>query len=274
MVAPRRHGTVARHTFGPCTIAHVRSIAALLSLTLLVPGLVAACAGRPLTLPTAPPVSIAPSPSVSTSPTPTPTLEPGEAAVAGLRARLGSAGFAYKVALKGDVLATVSDLTLTGSISMAGTDAASAMTYTFDLGSRTGVETRIVGGKRWVRVDKGKWKASSYGSTHVIDPFSGALEPGAIGDAGPKKVGGQPLRAIEIRGGRLLDLTTIPAYNLTEERVTSALLTVYVDPSGKPISGHWIERGQGRVSGQLQEVDVDVDLTFSSVGGNVTVSAP
>jgi hypothetical protein len=235
---------------------------------------VGACAGRPLTLPTAPPVSIEPSPSVSVSPTVAPTLGPGEAAVAGLRARLSSDAFSYKVALKGDVLATVSDLTLTGSISMSGKDAASAMAYTFDFGGRTAVETRIVGGTRWIRVDKGKWKAASYGASHLVDPFSGALAPGAIGDAGPKKVGGKALRAIEIHGGHLLDLTTIPAYNLTEERVTSALLTIYVDAAGKPISGHWIERGQGRVSGQLQEVDVDVDLTFSNVGGSVSISAP
>jgi hypothetical protein len=255
----------------------VRTISAMMPpglVALLATIAVAACAGRPLTLPTAPPASIDPSPRISVSPTIAPTPGPGEAAVAGLRDRLGSDGFSYRVALKGDVLATVSDLTLTGAISMSGKDAASAMSYTFASGSRSTVETRIVGGKRWVRVDKGTWKAASYGASHVIDPFSGALAPGAIGDAGPKKVGGKPLRAIEIHGGHLLDLTTIPAYNLTEERVTSALLTIYVDASGKPISGHWIERGQGRVSGQLQEVDVDVDLTFSNVGGSVTVNAP
>lgn len=249
----------------------VRALAALM----VGAGLLAGCAGRPLSLPTRPPVSADPSRTVAPpSPSAAATRAPGQAAVDGLRARLSDDGFSYRVSVKGDVLATVSDLTLTGSISVAGKSSSSAMAYTFESGGRSNVATRIVGGSRWVRTDKGAWKKTSLTTARTIDPFAGALTPGALTDAGPKTVAGKPLRAIRIQGGRLLDLTTIPAYNLTEEHVTSALLTVYVDRDGKPVSGHWIERGQGRVSGQLQEVDVDVDLTFSNVGGAITISAP
>jgi hypothetical protein len=234
----------------------------------------AACAGKPLPIPTRPPAEITPAASVVPSPTIAPTPGPGETAIDGLRSRIRDGSFAYVVAVKGDVLATVSDLTLRGSVSMSGKDAASTMAYTFVSGGRSTVDTRIVGGKRWVRVDNGKWKSASLGTSSTIDPFAGALAGGAMGDGGPKKVGGRPLRTVTINGGRLLDLTTIPAYNLTDERITSAVLTVYVDASGKPITGQWTQRGQGRVSGQLQEIDVDVDLTFSKVGGAVTVSAP
>jgi hypothetical protein len=234
----------------------------------------AACAGKPLPIPTRPPAEITPVASVAPSPTVAPTPGPGEAAIEGLRSRIKDGSFAYVVSVKGDVLATISDLTLRGSVSMSGKDAASTMSYTFSSGGRSTVQTRIVDGKRWVRVDNSKWKSAKLGTSSTIDPFAGALTAGAMGDAGPKKVGGKALRAVTINGGRLLDLTTIPAYNLTEERITSAVLTVYVDASGKPISGQWTQRGQGRVSGQLQEIDVDVDLTFSRVGGAVTVSAP
>jgi hypothetical protein len=264
--------TDTSHRGARATMARLRPVRAAAGFVLVTS--LAACAGKPLPIPTRPPAEITPVASVAPSPTVAPTRSAGEAAIDGLRSRIQDGSFAYVVSVKGDVLATISDLTLRGTVSMSGKDAASTMAYTFVSGGRSTVETRIVGSKRWVRVDNGKWKSASLGTSSTINPFAGALAAGAMGDAGPKKVGGKPLRAVTINGGRLLDLTTIPAYNLTDERITSAVLTVYVDGSGKPISGQWTQRGQGRVSGQLQEIDVDVDLMFSKVGGAVTVSTP
>jgi hypothetical protein len=242
---------------------------------------VAGCAGKPLPIPTRPPVSVASpgsigsgsAPSGSAAPTASPTPNAGQAAAANLRSLLAG-GPSYKVAVKGDVLLTVSDLAVSGTLSVSGADVASALHYTFEYGEKDTIETRLVAGREWVRTNGGAWKAAKVVSANVLNPFAGALQPAAIVDDGPKTVGGKSLRELQIRGGRLIDLTTVPAVNLTEERVTSALLTILVDEAGHPVSGHWMQRGQGRVSGQLQEVDVDVDLTFSSVGSKVTVSAP
>jgi len=176
--------------------------------------------------------------------------------------------------VKGDVLLTVSDLAVSGTLSVSGTDVASTLHYAFEYGEKDTIDTRLVGGRQWVRTNGGAWKATKVVTANVLNPFAGALQPGAIVDGGAKKVGPNSLRELQIRGGRLIDLTTVPAVNLTDERVTSAMLTVLVDGDGHPVSGHWMQRGQGRVSGQLQEVDVDVDLTFSGVGSKVTVSAP
>jgi hypothetical protein len=257
----------------------VRSTPRLLAAVLLAGATAVACTGKPLTIPTRPPSASANatagvSASASETPVPSASASAGQAAVDGLIARLQSARFSYQVAVKGDVLATVSDLTLKGSISMAGTDVASTMTYTFADGATDKIETRIVGAKRWLRVDGGAWKSVALAAANKVDPFAGALAPGAITDYGPKTLNGKVLRSVQIRGGLLLDLTTIPAYNLTDERITSSLLAIVVDPTGRPVSGRWTQRGQGRVSGQLQEVDVDADVTFSKVGTAVTIKAP
>jgi hypothetical protein len=226
-----------------------------------------ACAGKPLPLPTAPPVTLEPSRTVP-PPSAAPSLTPaaGQAAVDALRTVLSDPKLSYRAAIKGDVLMTVSDLAVTGSLAASGPDVSSSITYTFDYGEKDTVETRLVGGKEWTRLNKGGWKARKVDEATVVEPFAGALAAGAIADGGPKTVGGKALHELRIRGGRLLDLTTVPAVNLTDERMTSAMLTILVDASGTPVSGHWMQRGQGRVSNQLQEVDVDVDLTFSGVG--------
>ncbi|HET7026657.1 MAG TPA: hypothetical protein VFI28_03085 [Candidatus Limnocylindrales bacterium] len=265
-----------------------RSTAVITLAPLVAIAMVAAggCAGKPLPIPTRPPVPVASPGSIgsgsgasgsmpagSAAPTASPTPNAGQAAAENLRSLLGG-GLSYKLAVKGDVLLTVSDLAVSGSLSVSGEDVASTLRYTFEYGEKDTIETRLVGGRQWVRTNGGAWKATKVVTTNVLNPFAGALQPGAIVDGGAKTVGGKSLRGLQIAGGRLIDLTTVPAVNLTEERVTSALLTILVDVAGRPVSGHWMQRGQGRVSGQLQEVDVDVDLTFSGVGSKVTVSAP
>jgi len=66
----------------------------------------------------------------------------------------------------------------------------------------------------------------------------------------------------------------IPAVNLTQETVTSGILELLIDDTGRPVSGSASIDGTGRVSGQLQEIVIELNLTFTKIGQKVTVSAP
>jgi hypothetical protein len=66
----------------------------------------------------------------------------------------------------------------------------------------------------------------------------------------------------------------IPAVNLTEAVVTSPKLTLLIDAAGRPVKGTAQIDGHGRVSGQLQEIVIDLTVTFTKVGDAVTIKAP
>jgi hypothetical protein len=66
----------------------------------------------------------------------------------------------------------------------------------------------------------------------------------------------------------------IPASNLTEVAVTESKLTLLIDAAGRPLSGTATITGRGRVSGQLQEIIIDLNVTFTKVGQKVTIAAP
>jgi len=66
----------------------------------------------------------------------------------------------------------------------------------------------------------------------------------------------------------------IPASNLTEVEVTSPKLVVLVDTRGRPVRGTAEITGRGRVSGQLQEIVIDLEVTFTKVGQPVSIAAP
>jgi hypothetical protein len=66
----------------------------------------------------------------------------------------------------------------------------------------------------------------------------------------------------------------IPAGNLTERAITDSKLVLLIDADGKPLSGTATITGRGRVSGQLQEIVIDLKVTFLKVGQKVTIAAP
>jgi hypothetical protein len=66
----------------------------------------------------------------------------------------------------------------------------------------------------------------------------------------------------------------IPAGNLTAERISSTKLRLVTDEHGIPVRGTWTMRGKGRVSGQLQAIVIELDLTFSKVGEPLTIKEP
>jgi hypothetical protein len=86
-------------------------------------------------------------------------------------------------------------------------------------------------------------------------------------------VGGKTLYKVQVASA-IVNPVMIPASNLTEVVVTDPELTVLIDASGRPVSGTALIIGRGRVSGQLQEIAIDLDVTFTKVGRPVTIAAP
>ena len=66
----------------------------------------------------------------------------------------------------------------------------------------------------------------------------------------------------------------IPAVNLTDTDLTTPKLTLLIDSDGPPVKGTAEIEGKGRVSGQLQEIVIDLTVTFTKVGQAVTIKAP
>ena len=56
--------------------------------------------------------------------------------------------------------------------------------------------------------------------------------------------------------------------------LTKAKVLLVTDAAGIPVRGTWTMRGQGRISGQLQAIAIDLDLTFSKIGEPLTIKEP
>ena len=78
----------------------------------------------------------------------------------------------------------------------------------------------------------------------------------------------------ELMAERMVEAQEDPATKVVVLTGAGRAFSAGADLSGRPLSGRWKQTGTGRVSGQLQELDVDVDVAFSDVGGEVTVTAP
>ena len=66
----------------------------------------------------------------------------------------------------------------------------------------------------------------------------------------------------------------IPAGNLSDTVLTTPTLTLLIDAAGQPIKGTAQIDGRGRVSGQLQEIVIDLTVAFTKVGQAVSIKAP
>ena len=66
----------------------------------------------------------------------------------------------------------------------------------------------------------------------------------------------------------------IPAGNLTDTALTTPKLTLLIDAAGRPVRGTAEIDGKGRISGQLQEIVLDLTVTFTKVGQAVSIKAP
>jgi hypothetical protein len=219
-----------------------------------------------------------PSPeAASGAPDPSPSAAP--AAAAALAVLDGLKSFAedpqrtYRVTFTGDSRHTTDILEVKGTLDVSGDDAALGATFDFPRTGTGRTDYRLVDGTDWVRFDKGSWRGlKSPEPKVVLDPFAGFHDGTRVQYLGPVE-GEDGSHQVQLTA-TYLHPVLIPAVNLTAEKVTKTKLLLVTDAKGIPIRGTWTMRGQGRVSGQLQAIAIDLDLRFSKIGEQLTIRKP
>ncbi|HEY7735827.1 MAG TPA: hypothetical protein VH813_03460 [Candidatus Limnocylindrales bacterium] len=230
------------------------------------------------TQPTAKPVSTptaSPTPSRTASPTIAPSPKPETAAIAAFLDEVASGKLTYQAAFRGRVRAAGDRLTTKGSLSVAGPAYALVVDFTFPRRGTQHIEHRFVGGRGWLR-SHGRWtRYSNFVAERSMSPFAAILDASDVTFLGVERgAGGTADRyRIQVPTGFFHPLL-IPATNLTAEKIDRSRLELVIRADGVPVAGSSTVTGRGRVSGQLQEVVVEADLTFRNVGSRIVVRAP
>ncbi len=211
----------------------------------------------------------------STVPSAKPSADPATAAVKAFVAFASSPDASYQATFTGSSRHTVDVLPITkGVLQVSGQDVLVRATFAFPSGTKATVEHRSVGGKGWAREVPHAWqRLSGFGPAQSMAAFPAVRSLSDVSYLGPAGVAGKTLYKLHVASA-ILNPVLIPASNLTDVVVTDPNLTVLVDAAGRPVSGTAEIIGNGRVSGQLQEIAIDLEIAFSEVGQPVTITAP
>jgi hypothetical protein len=252
----------------------VRLVALLVALVLMV----AACGSDSATPagPTRPPTPrVSAAAAGSHSPSPSASRDPGLAALTKFFTLVTADRFAYQATFTGDSHHTVDILPITkGLLQVSGDDVLVRTTFTFKDGAKVPVEHRSVGGRGWLKYGSTGWKRmTKFGPASSMAAFAAVHGPPDIAYVGPITVGGKTAYQVSMPSV-IVNPIMIPASNLTEVAVTSSKLVLTIDAAGRPLSGTAKITGRGRVSGQLQEIVINLKLAFIKVGQKVTIAAP
>jgi hypothetical protein len=205
---------------------------------------------------------------------PSPSPNPSTAAIAAFVALVTKDGFSYQATFTGRSRHTTDILPISkGVLQVHGKDVLVRATFKFPTGSST-VEHRWVGGKGWIRYDPSlAWERLALKPEGTMAAFAAVRRVTDLTYLGPVTSGDKTLYRVSFRSA-IVNPIMIPARNLTETVLTSPELTLLIDAAGRPVRGTAEIDGRGRVSGQLQEIVIDLDVTFTRVGQAVTIKAP
>jgi hypothetical protein len=179
----------------------------------------------------------------------------------------------YRASFTGESRHTTDTLKVKGTLDVSGDDAAIGATFRFPREGSARTDYRLVGGHDWLRTDEGAWRRLKTPAPEIVlDPFAGTHDGTRVQYMGPVD-GEDGLHQVELTA-MYLHPALIPAGNLTAERISSTKLRLVTDADGIPVRGTWTMRGKGRVSGQLQAIAIELDLTFSKVGEPLTIKEP
>jgi hypothetical protein len=184
--------------------------------------------------------------------------------------------FAYQATFTGASHHTTDILPISkGLLQVSGANVRVRATFTLKrIGEVTTVEHRAVGGRAWIKYGSQAWlRWPGYTAADSMAAFAAVHAPPDVTYLGPKKTGGKTAYQVSIASA-IVNPIMIPAGNLTERSITDSKLVLLIDAEGRPLSGTATITGRGRVSGQLQEILIDLNLTFLKVGQKVTISAP
>lgn len=210
--------------------------------------------------------------SIVIDPTPLPA---GEQAHQAFVESVLSGELTYHAKFDGFVYGAGSEIAVTGSLDVAGKDYQVATTYTYPKPPKVSHALRYVGGTTWVRIDGGKWKKdATFRAADTNSPFAFITRERDVKLAKTETVAGESLHRVTFETSRLIALNQIRAANLTDEDYKRSSFELLVNDDGKPVSGTARIEGVGRVSNQLQEIVVQLDVVFSKVGADIVIKAP
>lgn len=239
-------------------------------------GIVTACAGTAIAPTGAPqPTATAGSSAVvSARPAASAKPDPGTAAIKGFVALVTKKGFSYQATFTGQSRHTTDILPISkGLLQVSGADVLVRATWTFPNGSFA-VEHRYVDGKAWVRLDTtDTWHRLTFRPADSMAAFASVHTTSDVTYLGPITSSGKTYYKISFRSA-IVNPVLIPAGNLSDTVLTTPKLTLLIDAAGRPIKGTAEIDGRGRVSGQLQEIVIDLTVAFVKVGQPVSIKAP
>ncbi len=221
-----------------------------------------------------PPAQPSPIPSGPPRPSASATVDARAAAIAAFVALVTRDGFSYQASFSGDDRHSTDILPIrSGVLEVSGADVLVRAAITLQ-GRRYVVEHRYVGGKAWLRYDTtDPWQRLVFPAADSMAAFAAIRTRADVTDLGPVKSGAATFYKVSFRS-TILNPVMIPASNLTATVVTSPKLTLLIDANGRPVNGTAEIDGNGRVSGQLQEIVIDLTVTFTKLGQAVTINAP
>jgi hypothetical protein len=213
--------------------------------------------------------------AASARPTASPKADPGTAAVTAFVALVTKDGFSYQATFSGRSRHTTDILPVSkGLLQVSGTNTLVRATFAFPSGPRYAVEHRYVGGKAWIKYDTtDSWHRVAIRPADTMAAFAAIRSKTDVTYLGPVESGGRTLYRVSFRSA-IVNPVMIPASNLTDTSLTTPKLTVLLDAAGRPVKGTAEIEGKGRVSGQLQEIVIDLTVTFTKLGQAVTIKAP
>lgn len=251
--------------------------AALIAVVAAVAAVVTAC-GPTAVVPSGPATPTAsPSarPVASVGASASPKADPGSAAVTAFVALVTKDGFSYQATFTGRSRHTTDILGVSkGVLQVSGDNVLVRATFTWPDGNRYPVEHRYVGGKGWIKYQAGEpWRRVTLRPTETMAAFAAIRTKADVTYLGPVKSGGKTFYQVSFRSA-VVHPVMIPATNLSETSLTTPKLTILLDAAGRPVRGTAEIEGKGRISRQLQEIVIDLKITFTKLGQAVTIRAP
>jgi hypothetical protein len=200
--------------------------------------------------------------------------DPAAAAINGFVALVTKKGFSYQATFTGQSRHTTDILPISrGLLQVSGADVLVRATWKISNGSFA-VEHRYVDGRAWVRFDAtDSWHRLTFRPSDSMAAFAAIRSKSDVTYLGPITAGGKTSYKISFRSA-IVNPVLIPAGNLSDTVLTTPKLTLLIDAAGQPTKGTAEIDGRGRVSGQLQEIVIDLTVAFVKVGQAVSIKAP
>ena len=209
------------------------------------------------------------------SPSASPSPSAADVAIEKFVDLVTSGSFSYKSKLKGTASGSADTLAVTGSLDASGANYALVVNWKFPRSSAFRIDVRRVGDRVWSRgTDTGWEEIKGFLDEDSNSPFAFVESELDVELVEAVKVDGKERYRVAIDSARIVDPSYIPAVNLSAESTRKTTFEVLLDANGRPLSGDWRLTGAGRVSGQLQEIEIRLGVTFSDVGKSVSIRRP